>query len=323
MNVNFKLVWFEDEDSAYEAHYDEFKSIIENYDLIADIRRYRGAEFNIEVIKDADLILADYDLETENAVDIIHKSIRSNQIVIDALLYSSQYDRMVSNIQAINPLLEGVFCAKRGYENLKEKFNGLVYRIVKRAQSIENLRGLLLEYSVDFDKNISKLIGKFATEKRIEGVLNYINDKIASSNRKKVYDACAKNGKNCCVNSADSCKTCSNEGQCCYCAKADDLSLLDNYSQFERSRILNYLLKQLIDDGIIKDDENFKKFHAHYNDEIIVYRNAFAHEKSNDNKLFIQAKKEYIDIDDDFFSNIKRSIKKFIDLFNFLEDISL
>lgn len=321
MNVDFKLVWFENEDSAYEAHYDEFKSIIESDDLIADIKRYRGAEFDIEVIRDADLILADYDLGTENAVNIIHESIRNNQIVIDALLYSSKYESMVKNVQTINPLLEGVYCAKRGYDNLKEKFNNLVYRIVKRAQSIENLRGLLLEYSVVFDKNISKFITRFATEERLDSVLKYINTKIASSNKKRVYNACVKNGKYSCANGEESCKICSNEGECCYCTKAADLSLLNKFSLFEKSRIFSYLLNQLIEDGIIEDAEIHRKFHTHFNSEIIVYRNALAHEKSDNDKLFIQAKKEFIVIDDKFFSNIKRSIKKFTEIFNFLEDV--
>lgn len=321
MNVDFKLVWFENEDSSYEAHYEEFKSIIESYDLIANIKRYRGAEFDIEVIKDADLILADYDLGTENAVNIIHESIRNNQIVIDALLYSSKYESMVKNIQTINPLLEGVYCAKRGYDNLKEKFNNLVYRIVKRAQSTENLRGLLLEYSVVFDKNISKFIARFATEERLDGVLKYINNEIASSNKKRVYDACFKNGKKSSGNDGGECKVCSDERECCYCTKAVDLSLLDKYSLFEKSRIFNYLLNQLVKEGIIDGTEIHRNFHTHFNNEIIAYRNALAHEKSDSDKLFIQAKKEFIVIDDNFFSNIKRNIKKFMAIFDFLEDI--
>lgn len=73
--------------------------------------------------------------------------------------------------------------------------------------------------------------------------------------------------------------------------------------------------------GIIEDAEIHRKFHTHFNSEIIVYRNALAHEKSDNDKLFIQAKKEFIVIDDKFFSNIKRSIKKFTEIFNFLEDV--
>ena len=105
MNVNFKLAWFEDEESAYVAHFDDVESIIKSYDLIPNIQRYRSSEFNIDDIKDSDLILADYDLGTDNCVDLIHDSIRKNQIVIDALLYSSKYDKMVQHIQEINCIL--------------------------------------------------------------------------------------------------------------------------------------------------------------------------------------------------------------------------
>ena len=50
MNVNFKLVWFENEDSAYDAHIDEIESIIREFHLIPDVQRYRCDEYSVEII---------------------------------------------------------------------------------------------------------------------------------------------------------------------------------------------------------------------------------------------------------------------------------
>lgn len=320
MNVNFKLAWFEDEESAYLAHYDDVESIIRSYDLIPIIQRYRSSEFNIDDIKESDLILADYDLGTDNCVDLIHDSIRKNQVVIDALLYSSKYDKMVQHIQKVNPLLEGVYCAKRGSEYLTEKLKNLVFRIVKRAQSIENLRGFVLEYTSIFDKKIVQIIQKFADLGYTELILKYINEKISQSKKSTIYRSCTKEGTNCESKCDRYSKSCMKINGCCFKMEVADLLSLNHYELFDKSRILNHLLCVITKERSI-EDERFKDFHNTFYKEIIVYRNALAHEKSNENTLYLQARNTYISINDELFSQIKKSIKKYTDIFKAIENI--
>lgn len=323
MNVNFKLVWFEDEDSSYDAYCEELISIIKSFFLIPDIKRYRDFSCDLDVIKDADLILADYDLGTDNSVNLIHNFIRSNEIVIDALMYSSKYDRMVSEIQAVNPLLEGVFCAKRGTNDLTGKFSSLVYRIVKRAQSIENLRGMVMEYSSVFDQKISSLIQKFAGSDLFNPIIKYINDKIEENKKRNIFKACNKKGSNCYNNCEKFVKKCNSKSGCCYSTTVIDLKDLEKYEPSDRSRILGFILKELIKKGIIKEEDSYKNFHKNFNSDIIIYRNALAHQKSDENKLYIQATKQFIEINDSLFSRIKGSIVEYIEFFKYLESVSL
>lgn len=320
MNVNFKLAWFEDEESAYVAHYDDVESIIRSYDLIPIIQRYRSSEFDINNIKESDLILADYDLGTDNCVDLIHDSIRKKQVVIDALLYSSKYDKMVQHIQKVDPLLEGVYCAKRGSEDLTEKLKNLVFRIVKRAQSIENLRGFVMEYTSIFDKKIVQIIQKFANLGYTELILKYINEEISKSRKSKTYKSCTKEGTNCESKCDKYSQSCIKINGCCYKMEVADLVSLNHYDLSEKSRILNHLLCVITKERNI-EDERFKDFHKTFYKEIIVYRNSLAHEKSNENTLYLRDGDTYISINDELFSQIKKSIKKYLDIFEAIENI--
>jgi len=323
MNVDFKLIWIEDEDAAFDAHYDDIESIIKAFDLIPKIERYRSSTIDLNMVKDADLILADYDLGTENSVSLIHNSIRNNNIVIDALMYSSKYDRMVNNIRAINPLLEGVFCAKRGTEDLMQKFESLVFRIVKRAQSIENLRGLVMEYSSVFDKKMLLLISKTAEAGYWDQVLSFINKDIAQSKKQSIFKACTKEKANCKNQCTSFEKACTSIKGCCFNTHTVDLSNLDKFELFDKSRIFNCILKCLIANQVISDKVDYRNFHKNFYEEIIVYRNALAHQNSDEKQLYIRQKDAYVAINDVLFSTIKKSIIKYKELLEELDQIQI
>lgn len=318
MNVNFKLVWFENEDSAYDAHIDEIESIIREFHLIPDVQRYRCDEYSVEIIEDSDLILADYDLGTDNSVNIINNAIRKNDIVVDALLYSSRYANMVTAIKDINPMMEGVYCAKRG-EEMMDKLRNLIYRIVRRAQTVENLRGFVMEYSSIFDKQLYDFIMMYCEDAKVlECVVDYFNSSLADSKKDRTYKMCAHNGKHCSVECEMSSANCASKSDCCFVAKnVVDLTLLEKEEFCTKSRIFNHIIDYLISRKLI--DEKYKDFHKQFYEEIIIYRNALAHQYSDENQLYIREKKQYIDINQKLFDQIRESIAKYIELFKELK----
>lgn len=315
MNISFKLVWFENEEPSYEAHLDNIESIIKEFHLVPDIKHYRCDEFDIAIVEDADLILADFDLGIDNSVNIINNSFRENDIVIDALLYSSKYQNMVEEIRKVNPLMEGVFCAKRGHEDLYDKLRKLIFRIVKRAETVENLRGLVMEYSSVFDKTIYELINAFCQEENIaKKVYLYINDKLGASKKERIYKSCSKNGKNCSTECGEFKSACDTKKGCCYLpAEISGMDPIAKEDLYNKSRILDFILSYLIKENLI--DSKYKDFHKNFYNKIIVYRNALAHQNSNENSLYIRDFEQYVDINQDLFYTIKDNIIDYISTF--------
>ena len=80
-------------------------------------------------------------------------------------------------------------------------------------------------------------------------------------------------------------------------------------------------MKELIKKRIIKEEDTYKSFHKHFNSDIIIYRNALAHQKSDEKKLYIQASKQFVEINDKFFSEIKNNIARYISVFENLEKV--
>lgn len=317
MNANIKLAWFEDVDATVNAYQDDIERIIRKFYLKPEIVRYRNDEYSLQAVNEADLILADFDLGVgrKNSVQII-EAIRKREIVVDVLMYSSQYQKMLDEIQAVDPLMEGVFCAKRGDEAFWSKLESLIYRIDKRAQSVENLRGLVMEYTSIFDRDITSLIKKFCNNEDIKlVVLNYINGDLANSQCEQTYKRCEKKKDDC---GEIICQ----QNTCCFKTKPiDNLDDIEKMEFYSKSRILNKIIAWLIKNRNILDE--WIDFHKNFNAEIIIYRDSLAHEKSDEHRLYIRSTKQFIDINEKLFNQIRMNIAKYRQFFNDLSEIEL
>ena len=317
MNANIKLVWFEDADATVNAYKEDIERIIRSFYLTPEILRHRNDEYSFQAVREADLILADFDLGVgrQNSVQII-EAIRKREIVVDVLMYSSQYQKMLHEIQAVDPLMEGIFCAKRGDDVFWAKFESLIYRIDKRAQSVENLRGLVMEYTSIFDRNITTLIKKFCKDEDIkEEILNYINRDLAESQCEQTYKRCGKKMTDCG-------ETLCRQSACCFNINPiDNLDIVDKFEFYSKSRILNKIIVRLIEKRYVLDA--WSNFHRDFNTEIITYRDSLAHEKSDDQRLYIRGEKKFIEINEELFNQIRRDIAKYRQFFESLSKIEL
>ena len=303
MNVNFKLIWFEDLSEVFEAFRPEILGKIANYKLIPNVIEYKSSTYSISELASADLVLADYDLGTSNSVDIVAQ-IRSNNITTDVLLYSAQEKKMLDKIRESSPI-EGIFYVKRGSDTLLPKIDLLIQRIIRRSQTIENLRGLVMEYTAVFDKNIYENILNFCNDTTTKAlVLQYINNDIPASAKERVCKSC----RNCHPKKYG----CDNIKQFASNEIAD-ITQIDELDSYSKCRILGYILKS-------RDPEKYKNFVKDYNNEVIKYRNAFAHEKSDGNRIFIRGTKTYENIDDALFNKIRQIIIKYEKFFKDIKE---
>jgi len=82
---------------------------------------------------------------------------------------------------------------------------------------------------------------------------------------------------------------------------------------YTKSRILDCILSYLVANELIGAD--YKDFHKNFYNKIIVYRNALAHQNSDEKKLYIKDIDQYIDVNQELFYRIKDSIIEYITIF--------
>ena len=109
MTSIFRILWFEDDSSWYSMESRKVKHYLKkSYCLELGTVRNIGADFDFERLKQDnkyDLILMDYVLAAGNNGKKMVDLIRSNAVLTDVLLYSSEYDKMIGKLKADNPLL--------------------------------------------------------------------------------------------------------------------------------------------------------------------------------------------------------------------------
>lgn len=330
MNANFKIVWFEDQDIPELE--EDIEKIIKGLRLKPEIKRYKTNRYDLKQIADSDLVIVDFDMDATSYTGVsISNHIRSENIVVDVILYSAQEKRMVKEIQSVNPYLEGIFFAKKG-NDFKTKFKQVFSRILKRAESPENLRGMMMEYSSIFDVDIFELIKGLAKKFSIENeVRSFINTELADSRKSRAFTSCIKKApckaktvpcpvKNeICPGKLNTCptktETCPARQTCCYTyIIITDLELIKDLDAEEKFKILSHCLKQLSKTNVL--NKTYYTVFKNYKQEIIDYRNAFAHAKSADKRIklrTIDGEKE-IAVDDNLFMLIRENIFKYLDL---------
>ncbi len=310
MNTNFKIVWFDDEESTINALKDEIQEILDKKCLKLRYKHFYTSDYDPDTFQDVDLVLADFDLgpaSEANSVQIVN-DIRDNKLVVDVLLYTSKIDKMLEEIQKVDPLLEGVYISKRG-DGLIEKLERVIDKIDRRSQSIENFRGLVLEKSSIFEKTIYKLIVGLSEKYNINDlILEYINKDIADSDRDKIYKKCSR--------------------QCQFSSKTDcrykailvnDLTSIASFDLNSKSRILNKIIEILVSKENITNKFS-SGFYNEFFDKIIIFRNALAHEESDERQLYLKSKNQHITIDNNLFIDMRNNIIMFEEYFALLSN---
>lgn len=280
MNYKFKVLWFEDNSGWYRGAKGRVEKSIEEHCLVPEIDHMSKSQYKIDDLKNNtyDLILMDYDLNSDKNGDVIIKEIRDADIYTDILFYSSKFDSLLKSVQTINPPIDGVFYASRKIEEFNGKLIKIINKIVCRSENIINLRGFVLENASDFEVRIKEILkicwDKFDSKQR--DMLASTMVKVLEQKKTRVTASVDHfSGVSDVFNST-------NEDERC-------LGVAD------RLDILNVILSILIDNyslpiGLVA--HNFKDF---YIESIGMYRNKLGHVKMGD--CVIKIKGNFVPID--------------------------
>lgn len=317
MNVNFRVLWFEDEMSWIPTSERGMKKIIESHNLVPDITWKKGDEENVEeeLKKEYDLILMDYELRGTMGNALIRK-LRQFDIYTDVVFYSGNYDTMVRSLYYIDERemkvepVDGIYFSSRKREELFPKLQKIVDKVVRRIQDVVNLRGVVLDNVSSFEnqmQNILVLAANKFSKNQIESLNEYTKNKLIVPAKNEYVKKINEIESN-----AESLKA---------IISAPDY-FLDSY---KKARLVGRVIRILVDEYGLVIDEKYKKFADVYYNEIIKYRNALGHSiRSNvqeEGEAYIGViDKSPLVFTENLFRQMRASINEYQQIINLVEN---
>lgn len=265
MDMIYKILWIDDTEDYVESAKELVIEAIEKHYMDADIECYSDYdEFKNERLKDFDatsfdlydLILMDFALSGTTGDNVI-REIRSKEIYTDIIFYSSDFEKMESDLEGSRQL-DGVFLT--GRENLFSTIDQIIKKNLKREYRISNIRGLIMDSTSEFD-----YICQSTTIALFERLDANQQDEIVQTAKKYVENAEFKSGKN--FQELDK-----KSGKAFIKKAIQSVEyVMDNKDRYA----LMGMIVRFFDDGPIAQDD----FSEKYDDELIKPRNKLAHAK--------------------------------------------
>lgn len=318
MDLNYKILWFEDTDEAFDTLSRRLKKYIESKNLKSNIKRIKSAiDFNLDDydLNKYEVLIVDYKLNDNTVGQDIIKTIRNGKYVNDVLFYSSEGYNFLEEVLRKDGL-QGVFISDRENEEFIEKIKLLIDKSVRRAENLINIRGIVMDNTSEFDENMKNIIN-------LSWELLKDEKKILLSNYIK---------KNLLKNKKETCDKFINKY-----SQEDIISineLLDEreFTSDMKARLFNKFMNLDIDiaekmrnEYIKITNDNDSKFKDNYDNNILWYRNKLAHVKKNTSstgELFIGTMKgENISFNAELCSEIRKYLIQYETIFNNIYNI--
>lgn len=317
MDINYRILWFEDQKDWFDSIRRSVESTIRNYLLKPQIDFRNTPEYDIQQItsQNYDLILVDYTLSSEKTGDEIIKSIREGNIYVDVIFYSADEERLKTVFKENG--LEGVYINGRDKTTLVNKINQITAKNLKRTYNPVNLRGIVMDSTSEFDSEINDIILKsysLLDEKIKNNVDIYLKKNILDDSKEQIislYDQY--------INDNDKI--------------IEDVITKHFFDSYKKAKLLNKILS-INNDKCDEMKKIYQKnigeglnFLENYNNDVIKYRNALAHSKKNistNNTYIGTIDKQSVIFDDKLCKTIRKNLLKydklFKELYNYIEN---
>jgi hypothetical protein len=194
MNLEYKILWFEDIQSSFNAKKRLVKRVVEDLGFVFPEPRNEINDDNLDTIdfQIYDLIIADLNLANGEKGSTILNTIREKGIYTEVVFYSSQGEDYVRN-ELRNFQIDGAYCADRADDDFIDKVSHVIQTTVKKVQDLNNMRGLIMAETSDIDKRMFEIITKVLErntagigEKLVASIFENVNSKV--SEKKDKFD---------------------------------------------------------------------------------------------------------------------------------------
>lgn len=197
MDINYKILWFEDTDESYETLSRRTERYVVKKNLRCEIERVYGtSDFDITKydLNSYEVLVVDLQLSHDSKGYEIIDAIRAANYVNDVLFYSAAgVDTLDSVMKEYR--LEGVFLSERDNKLFMEKMQQLIDKSIRRSENVINIRGIVMDETSEFDSQMSDIIiiaQTMMTQDEITTIKKYISSKLLQPKAKEIADLAAK-----------------------------------------------------------------------------------------------------------------------------------
>lgn len=278
MNIDFKILWFEDDKDWYDSILPVVESYLSENGFNFIPERCPSGE-NLEEIlnkRDYDLFLVDFNMPGDHGDKIIER-LRRFELYTDIIFYSQNgEDKVRESLQ--QKAVEGVYCSGRNREDFEEKVTNVIKSNIKKVLDLNNMRGIVIAKAADLDLIMDDIIIKKvanADEKETEEIKKLARKKVVRSLQDRLGSAERHDIEN------------------------DFEIFIRKQESFTRWRLVK---------NICNRTENLREFEqiiSDYNDEIISVRNKMAHLKEEIDENGIKSLKSSYNNSDFIFNDAK------------------
>lgn len=279
MDINYKILWFEDTDESYETLSRRTERYVVKKNLRCQIERIYGtSDFDISKydLNSYEVLVVDLQLSHGSKGYEIIEAIRAGNYVNDVLFYSAAGVGMLEEVMK-EYRLEGVFLSERDNRLFMEKMRQLIDKSVRRSENVINIRGIVMDETSEFDSQMSDIIiaaKMMMSTTEVATIKKYISSKLLQPKAKELADLAAK-----------------------YSADRDwaisDLLAEHEFNSMMRARLVNKIVNMRENARIAKAvsecagmlpeafpaDGGKSVFAETYNKNVIKFRNKLAHVK--------------------------------------------
>lgn len=298
MNLEYKLLWIENEEDWLESVEEDIQPIVEEeygfkYNRYNCKQEEEGINYN-----DYDLILMDLNLDGLPTGDQLIKKIRDTDVYTDVVFYSSGgLDTIKQKARDLD--LEGVYFSGRNKTLFIEKVKKIIETTIKKTQDLNNLRGLVMAEVCELDAKMDHIIVKyFSTPKKMD----IFHLKVTKNREKSILKSLTHPDSDAVV--------CDKKCQL-NLRKMPIESIIKIIDSSQKVHALNEILKDINSDGHIVEVGD--KFVQNYVDEIISVRNNLAHCESKiiDGIEVLSTRNGDLSFSASDFKRIRKNISKY------------
>jgi len=223
---------------------------------------------------------------------LIDKIRHGEGVYTEVVFYSSDGEKAVRN--ALKEYeIDGAYCAGRDNEDFEEKVQKVIKTTIKKAQDINNMRGLIMAETSDLDEKMLEII-QIVIERHPENIQKPLIEKIfvevgnSINEKKEKYDRWDKN---------------KNIKQL-----LNDTLMLDSSKKL---RALQHIIEAFEGEMFIPYKNN--KFFNLYKVEIVEPRNIFAHVTviTEEGIKKLKSKSKEIIFTDTYCSDVRNALRKY------------
>ena len=163
MNLNYKILWFEDDADVIT---EDVGPLIRTYLIelgfhLEIVHRLNGEHLkDLIKDKDIDLIVTDLNLGEHETGEVLIDIMREeDNILTEVLLYSANANEINQIVENKGWIERASFCV--GLGNLANKMKSIIAFTIKKNQDVNNTRGLVIAETIDLEKKIENILIKY------------------------------------------------------------------------------------------------------------------------------------------------------------------